>query len=228
MEPCLYKSTAPPLTSESGIYVMIIDFENLSPANRYFTMVQTIVPRPIAWILTDNGNHTLNLAPFSFFNGVTSRPPIVSVSIGRKGPDEKKDTWRNIESRKLMVIHIPQVNHADAVSQTAASLPFGESELNETGLECVEVEGWQLPRLKGLPVAFFAECHRIVEVGEGPQGLVLAEIKSVYIDDNCVVPGKDDPESRLELDISKLNPLARLGGNDYAGLGASFTVKRPD
>lgn len=207
---------------------MIIDFEKLSPTSRYFTMVQTIVPRPIAWILTDNGNDTLNLAPFSFFNGVTSRPPIVSISIGRKGPDEKKDTWRNIEERKRLVIHIPQVQHAQSVSETAATLPFGASELDGTGLECVEMEGWPLPRLKDLPIAFLAECHRIVEVGDGPQGLVLAEIKSVFIDDDCVVPGKDDPESRLELDIQKINPLARLGGNDYAGLGESFTVKRPD
>ncbi len=207
---------------------MIIDFQKLTPASRYFTMVQTIVPRPIAWILTDNGNQTLNLAPFSFFNGVTSRPPIVSVSIGKKSPDEKKDTWRNIEERRHLVIHIPQVNHAATVSQTAATLPFGLSELDESGLECIPMDGWPLPRLKGLPIAFLAECHSIVEVGEGPQGLVLAEIQHAFIDDACVVPGKDDPNTRLELDISKINPLARLGGNDYAGVNQSFTVKRPD
>lgn len=207
---------------------MLIDFKQIAPAHRYFAMVQTITPRPIAWVLTDNGNQTLNLAPFSFFNGVTSSPPIVSISIGRKGVDEKKDTWKNIEEREYLVIHIPQTAHAQQVSQSAASLPFGASELDGSGLHCEAVVGWPLPRVVGPLVAFLAKKHRIVEVGNGPQGLVLAEIISLYLDDSCVVPGKSDPTVRLEIDIYKLDPLARLGGNDYASLGPSFTVPRPE
>ena len=207
---------------------MLIDFKKIEPVHRYFAMVQTILPRPIAWVLTDNGNQSLNLAPFSFFNGVTSSPPIVSISIGRKGADEKKDTWKNIEEREYLVIHIPQTAHAHQVSQSAASLPFGASELDGSGLHCESVEGWPLPRVIGPPVAFLAKKHRIIVVGDGPQGLVLAEILSLYLDDSCVVPGKSDPTVRLEIDIKKLDPLARLGGNDYASLGPTFTVARPE
>ncbi len=208
--------------------IMLIDFTTIEPVHRYFAMVQTILPRPIAWVLSDNGNQSLNLAPFSFFNGVTSSPPIVSISIGRKGPDEKKDTWKNIEEREYLVIHIPQTAHAQQVSQSAASLPFGDSELDGSGLHCEPVEGWPLPRVVGPPVAFLAKKYRIVEVGDGPQGLVLAEILGLYLDDSCVVPGKSDPTVRLEIDIKKLDPLARLGGNDYASLGPTFTVARPE
>ena len=92
---------------------MVIDFDKLSSSQAYFTMTQAIIPRPIAWVLSDHGNGKLNLAPFSYFNAVCSRPPMQSISIGHKKSGLKKDTWVNIEGRYK---HVD--NHAVAFHPT--------------------------------------------------------------------------------------------------------------
>ena len=75
---------------------MILSFEDLSPNEVYYTLIQSIVPRPIAWVLSENANLTHNLAPFSYFNGVSSNPPLVSISVGRRIDGSQKDTWHGI------------------------------------------------------------------------------------------------------------------------------------
>ena len=97
---------------------MDLDLSTLDPKTIYQTMIQCIVPRPIAWVLTDNGDRSFNLAPFSYFNGVSSRPPIISISAGKKRDGSKKDTWKNIEERTLFVVHLAQTDHAPLVSAT--------------------------------------------------------------------------------------------------------------
>ena len=101
-----------------------INFTNKPTREIYGLMTQTIIPRPIAWILTDNGDQSFNLAPFSFFNGVSSTPPLLSVSIGHKSDGTKKDTWLNIESRSHFIVHIPPAHLATSVTKTAEPLPM--------------------------------------------------------------------------------------------------------
>ena len=112
---------------------MLIDLTALSPSQIYHTMIQTVVPRPIAWVLSDNGDDSFNLAPFSYFNAVSSRPPIVSLSIGLKKDGSDKDTRRNIKERSHFVIHIPHVEQAQLVTDSAAALAHGESEIARLG-----------------------------------------------------------------------------------------------
>lgn len=201
---------------------MILSSHALTKADLYSLMIHTIIPRPIAWILSDNGNGSVNLAPFSFFNGVTSEPPIISVSIGQKRDNSKKDTWRNIEERSWFVVHIPSVTDAKMVSQTSAPLPFGQSELTGTPLTLTQDEGMPLPRLSHVPVAFYCKRHAILEVGEGPQGLVLGEIMHTYLADHIA-----NPDHPVTPDPKAIDPLARLGGISYAPLAAPFNIPRP-
>ena len=98
---------------------MVIDFNQLTSSQVYYTMTQAIIPRPIAWVLSDHGNCKLNLAPFSYFNAVCSKPPILSVSVGLKKEGAKKDTWINIEERSHFVVHIPRVADVQPVLQSA-------------------------------------------------------------------------------------------------------------
>jgi flavin reductase (DIM6/NTAB) family NADH-FMN oxidoreductase RutF len=202
-----------------------IELESLAPPDIYDLMIQTIVPRPIAWVLSDNGDASFNLAPFSFFNGVTSRPPTISISIGRRRDTTKKDTWRNIEERGHFVLHIPGREQAGPVAQSAASLPFGESEVTAGGITLAEEPGWPLPRVKASRVAMLCRRYQIVEIGEAPQGLIIGEILSVYLDDEITRPSGDAVPL---ISASGMDPLARLGGDDYCGLGPAFTVERPD
>lgn len=211
---------------------MLIDLAELAPRDIYGFMTRSIVPRPVAWILTDNGvpdadpGRAFNLAPFSYFNGVCSRPPIISVSIGRKRDKEPKDTWRNIEEREHFVVHISNTRLAPLVSATAASLEFGDSEVAAHGIPLVNEADWPLPRVKGAPIALLCRRHQIIEVGDVRQGLVLGEIRAAFVADK-VIKGEIAP-GVPDIDLAKADPLARLGGNDFAGLGPAFTVQRPD
>lgn len=205
---------------------MRIELDQLSGRDVYGLMIQTIVPRPIAWVLSDNGDQSYNLAPFSYFNGVTSRPPTLSISIGRKRDHSKKDTWKNIEERGNFVVHIASTEMAPPVAATAASLEFGASEVTENGLELTEENGWPLPRLASPRIALLCERYQIIEIGEAPQGLVIGEIKSAWISDQLSNGEKDS--AIPQIDTGTLDPLARLGGDDYAGITESFTVRRPD
>ena len=195
---------------------MIIDFHQLTPSQIYYTMTQAVVPRPIAWVLSDHGNGKLNLAPFSYFNAVCSKPPIVSISVGLKKCGSKKDTWINIEERSHFVVHIPRVMDIASVLQSAELLGHGESEVEKCGLELVSFEGSPLPRLESAPIAFYCEKHGIIPVGDGPQALILGKIHQLYLNDEIAsVEGGSPVPSIL---TKAVNPLARLGANEFASV----------
>ena len=202
---------------------MQIDFSTLSPNQIYHTMIQTIIPRPIAWILSENDNSTFNLAPFSYFNAVSSNPPLLMVSIGRKSADSPKDTVANIQSRGQFVVHIANQDLAGPLNDSSATLAYGDSELAATQLETVSFEPFALPRIKEAPIAFACELYELQEIGNSPTSLVFGEIKYAYINDNVA----SQEGKRLSVLAEQLNPLARLGGNDYCGLDKSFTLARP-
>lgn len=203
---------------------MILNLKEMSPSSIYHTMIQTIVPRPIAWVLTDNGNQSLNLAPFSYFTGLTSTPPILCISVGKKKDGEQKDTWKNIEHRDHFVVHIADESLAGPVNESSLPLDHGESELDRLGLKTVPFEGSPLPRLEAGKIALFCSKERIIEVGDGPQALILGRIHSIYIDDSIC---KTDEKQRVILDQKALSPLSRLGGIEYGTLGEVIRIDRP-
>lgn len=85
---------------------MHIDFKTLSSSERYHLMTQTVIPRPIAWVLTESSKANYNLAPFSYFTAVSSQPPLMMFSIGKKPTGERKDTVVNLERQQHCVVHI--------------------------------------------------------------------------------------------------------------------------
>jgi flavin reductase (DIM6/NTAB) family NADH-FMN oxidoreductase RutF len=204
---------------------MFIDLSTLSPNRVYFTLIQTIIPRPIAWVLSDNGTgaaQRYNLAPFSYFNAVCSDPPLLMVSIGKKPDGSIKDTRRNILERGKFVVHIAHSGQVDAVNASSADLPAGTSELDALGLETVAFGDFPLPRLRDARVAFACERYQVMEVGE--QAIVFGLVRSAYIDDSIAVA---DAQGRLQIDALGLDPLSRLGGDQYGVLGQVVTRRRP-
>jgi flavin reductase (DIM6/NTAB) family NADH-FMN oxidoreductase RutF len=101
---------------------MNIDLSSLSNNNVYHLMTQTIIPRPIAWVLTKNKDNSTNLAPFSYFNAVCSNPPLCMLSMGKKPDGAFKDTGTNLIEGADCVIHIAHVNQAEVVTATASTL----------------------------------------------------------------------------------------------------------
>ena len=203
---------------------MYIDYDALTPDQVYFTMIQTIIPRPIAWVLSLNADGGHNLAPFSYFNAICSDPPMVMLSIGKKPDGSHKDTRVNLESRHDCVIHIAHLGQLAALNESSATLPAGESELDRVDLELTGFEGWPLPRIVGCPVAMACRLERIIELGAVPQSLILARVHGAFVDDAVV---STDPKGRTKINADRINPIGRLGGGEYVSFGEIIKAVRP-
>ncbi len=207
---------------------MQINFSDLNAISAYHLMTQTIMPRPIAWVLTENeGTNTLNrynLAPFSYFNAVASAPPTVMISVGTQVDGSIKDTLRNITRSHQMVIHIASAEHVKALNQSSATLGYGESELLPDQLTTSAIEEFSLPRLSTAKVALACTLDHVHSIHQSTQALVFAQIQSAFYDDSIVT---QDTKGRTRIDAKKLDPLARLGGNGYAFLGKHMELVRP-
>ena len=203
---------------------MQIKLDELSSPMTYFTMTQTVVPRPIAWILSENEDAGYNLAPFSYFNAVCSDPPLVMVSIGTQDDGSEKDTLRNIKARSQFVIHIASSNQLAELNQTSATLPPGESEVEANQLQTTPVEGFHMPRLSDCKIALMCERYQIQTIGNNQQSLLFAEIREIYIDDDCV---EVNDKGRLKVLAERVQPLARLGASEYVSFGDVLAARRP-
>lgn len=209
---------------------MIIDFNALNPLQAYHLMTQSIVPRPIAWVLTKNepgdSYAPYNLAPFSYFNAVASDPPMLMFSIGIKPDGSHKDTLLNLQRSQKMVIHIASAEHVEALNQSAASLPYGESELTPSALQTEAFEGFSLPRLKDAKIALGCSLDHVHVIGKAQQSLVFVRLEIAWYADSIATLNPDN--GRISIDAQKLDPLARMGGTQYAFLGEHLNLKRPD
>lgn len=202
---------------------MRFQFDQISGNQRYHLITQTITPRPIAWIMTRNKNKTYNLAPFSYFSALSADPALLVVSIGNKSDNIAKDTKQNLIREKECVLHIPSGDLMNEVNETAANLDFGQSEVSEIGLSLAEFTK-TLPRIAESKVAFHCQLFDIHSLGNSGFNSLYLEILDLYVDDELVT----EESNRTIIDNNKLNPLARLGGNDYALLGETVTIKRPN
>lgn len=210
---------------------MNLQFSDFSASQRYHLMTQTIIPRPIAWALTSSNIHSaepqhLNLAPFSYFSAVSSEPALLMLSVGKKPNGDFKDTLVNVLENKKMVIHIANEKQADIVTQTAASLEHGQSELlqlNSSELTTTPFENFALPRLTQCDIAYGCELFEVKEIGNTPQSLIFVEIKQLYLNPS-VTSVKDE---RIKIHAENVNPLARLGASEYSGITHPFKKARP-
>jgi flavin reductase (DIM6/NTAB) family NADH-FMN oxidoreductase RutF len=204
---------------------MDINLAGRSASEVYAHVVQLIVPRPIAWVLSDHEDGRFNLAPYSYFNAISGDPPLIMLSIGKKPDGKHKDTRVNIERRRDFVIHIPHRELLDAVNESSATLPASISEVEQLGMKVIPFAGSRLPRLEICRVALACVCYDIIEIGAAQQAVIFGRLDSIYIDDGLISLA---PGGRIKVDAAKLNPLARLGANEYAALGEIIPRKRPE
>ena len=201
---------------------MHIDMSTLSPVQAYALMTQTVIPRPVAWVLTANENKSYNLAPFSYFNGLSSDPPMIMLSIGVAPDGSIKDTRVNIEREKVFIAHIAHRELAEPMTKSSATMPRNESEVDMLNLELTEMPGSKLPRLAGCRIAYACEYDSMHMIKD--QAIVFATLKHLYVDD--AVTGKD-AKGRLRVNAVDVDPLGRLGGGEYFGAGELIYVERP-
>lgn len=201
---------------------MILHVDEISHHDRYRLVIGSIVPRPIAWVSTMDAAGRLNLAPFSYFNAVCPSPMTLVFCPGVHADGRKKDSWRNIEAVPEFVVNLVSHDLAAQMNQTAALLPYGESEFEKFGIAAAPSTTIRPPRVAAAPVAFECVLDRIINIGEGPlaANVVFGRIRTAHLRDDILGPdGKPDP--------AKLDLIARMGGDNYATTRDVFSLTRP-
>jgi flavin reductase (DIM6/NTAB) family NADH-FMN oxidoreductase RutF len=197
---------------------MKVDPSTLDKAGNYFFLISAVVPRPIAWVTTRDGAGTVNLAPFSFFQGVSSNPPTIMLAFGRRRDGSLKDTHRNIVETGEFVVNLVSEDATRVMVESSADLPPDESEVEKLGLEVLPSERVAPPRLALSAVSLECRLDRHLPVGSST--VVFGEVLLYHVEDAVL-----DEKGRV--DAERLRPVARLGGNRYAALGRIFDEPRP-
>jgi flavin reductase (DIM6/NTAB) family NADH-FMN oxidoreductase RutF len=186
----------------------------------YRLLSASIVPRPIAFVTTVNKNGLPNAAPFCFFMGVTPSPPTIAISIMRRGDGgDKKDTIRNIEATRDFVVNVVDEALASAMNMASGSYPSDMSEFDVTGLTPVPSEYVSAPRIGESPIHMECKLRSILDLGDVPAALVIAEVVCFHVKDSVMVDGHIDPE--------KLKAIGRVGDTTYTKISNLFEMNRP-
>ncbi len=200
---------------------MLFDLAGLDAQNAYKLLVSTVVPRPIAWITTQDLDGSVNAAPFSFFNAVSGDPPVVAIGIGGRAPGDVKDTGGNIRRTGQFVVNMVSDALAEKMNVTAIDFDKTVNELTEAGLTTAASAKVRPPRLAESPVSF--ECERLVIVEVGvDRAVVLGRVVAIHIKDEFVL----DP-ARCYVDTPKLDLIGRMhGGGWYSRTRDRFELPR--
>ncbi|KAH0839452.1 hypothetical protein J3R83DRAFT_242 [Lanmaoa asiatica] len=190
----------------------------------YTLMISGIVPRPIAFVSTISEDGVENLAPFSWFNMVTSWPPLVSFSCSN-GPARIKDTTNNVKNSKGFTVNIISEPFVENANVTSIDAPPDFNEWSISGLTKAPSVHVKASRVK--ESAFSMECELFQaidivhpETGECTSTLVLAHVKYIHVRNDMLT-------ERGTIDVTKFKPIARLGDISYARVGDAFRLTRP-
>ena len=189
---------------------------DLNPQQTYKLITGVVVPRPIAWICTRSPQGVLNLAPFSAFTFVSTKPPLLGVNVGRKA-GVRKDTGHNIHASGEYVVHIGDVSLVRAIHESAVEHAPEVSEVELLGLQTTPSERIGVPRLTAPPVAMECRLHRAIEFGDTGSEFIVGEVLVFHVRDGLLQDGK--------IDSAALDPVCRLAGPRYAGLGPVITMR---
>lgn len=197
---------------------MELDVRSLAPREAYHWLLTCVLPRPIGWASTISTQGTPNLAPFSFFGGVTSDPMTVMLSVGRR-KGAHKDTARNLLEVPEAVLHVVTRPLAERMVATSAEVGEEVDEFALAGLTAQPARHVRPLRVAEAAIALEAEVVQHLEVGRGPVDLFLLEVLWVHAKDELLVDGLPD--------AGRLQAVGRLGGQQYCDTSAPFSIARP-
>ncbi|MET3107803.1 flavin reductase (DIM6/NTAB) family NADH-FMN oxidoreductase RutF [Oxalobacteraceae bacterium GrIS 2.11] len=195
---------------------MQIDPANNSAADNYKLLTNLVIPRPIAWITSQNQEGLVNLAPFSFFNAVGADPLYLIVSVGHNDAGELKDTAKNILAKREFVVNLVTEDLFDAMNISAADFPADQSELAAAQLETAPSVQIQVPRVARAQASM--ECRLFSTQMLGKNLLIIGQVVMFHVADELVGP---------RFHINHFAPLGRLGSPSvYCRTTDRFDVKR--
>jgi flavin reductase (DIM6/NTAB) family NADH-FMN oxidoreductase RutF len=188
---------------------MQFDFTQISRDIRYKLLGSTVVPRPIAWVSTVDGQGRENVAPFSFFNVFGEDPPIVGFSILHRSGTDLKDTGRNIRERGEFVVNLVSDDQLESMAISAIDYGPLVSEFEEAGLVSARSVHISTPRIADSRVSLECKLVQIIELGP-MRSLVLGEVLMMHVADESVID-----EQRGWIDTESLRLIGRMGPNRY-------------
>ena len=197
------------------------DLDQVGEAVAYKLLAATVMPRPIAWVVSQDLTGRVNAAPYSFFNVMGSAPPTIALGLMADAARGFKDTATNILATGEFVVNLVPEALVQAMNITAVDAPRGTNELDLAGLHTTESIHIRPPRITQSPVAF--ECVALSTVVTGPhQSVVIGRVLAVHIDDEFVL----NPD-RAHIDTPELNLVARSYGSTYVRSQDTFELARP-
>ena len=166
---------------------MQFDFDATPLVDRYKLMVSTIVPRPIGLVTSLSEGGIVNVAPFSFFNGMSAEPPLIVLGLLTTREAPNKDTATNIAATKEFAVNLVSESMAEAMNVTAITFPPDIDEYEQAGLTPVACDKIAPPRAKESPVAFECREYKTLDVSEGNQ-IVVGEIIAIISTTGTPIP----------------------------------------
>lgn len=201
---------------------MILDPNEIPFQETHKLMIGSIVPRPIAFVSTQSKDGKNNVAPFSYFNGVCSKPPTIMFAPARRGWDgEEKDTLINIQDTEEFVVNIVSESFAEKMVMCATDFDSDVDEFEISGLNTADSQKIKPPRVEEAKISFECKLNQIVEIGDGSAGsgfVVIGTIVLFHIDDDIYDNGR--------ILLNQLEPLGRLAGNWYTRLTDTLKIVR--
>jgi flavin reductase (DIM6/NTAB) family NADH-FMN oxidoreductase RutF len=201
---------------------MLIDPEQASIRDVHSYMVSLITPRPIAWVATVSAAGEMNLAPFSYFNGVGANPPTLMFCPANRRDGSPKDTLANVEQTRQFTVNLVSFAQAEAMNQTSADYDSRVSEFATCGVVGTPSVKVGPPRVKDSLASFECELLQVLKLGSGPAGanVVIGQIVLLHVADEVL-----DANGRVN--AAKLDTIGRLGGQAYLRTTDRFELERP-
>ena len=201
---------------------MQLDLSELSTRELYGWMVGLITPRPIAWVSTLSAEGIANLAPFSFFNGVSANPPTIVFCPANRRDGTPKDTLINIQRTGQFAVNLVTDAVAERMNQTSAEYEPDVDEFEMSHAAKAPSVKIKPPRVAASAASLECELHHAVQLGVGPAGgnLVVGRIVHIHLDDGLL-----DEQGRLV--PQRLCTIGRMGGNGYIRTTDQFEIARP-
>lgn len=200
---------------------MQFDCSKIASKDCYKLITSTVVPRPIAWVVTQSVDGVLNAAPYSFFNAVSGEPPIVALGVGNRAEGGPKDTNGNIRRSGQFVVNLVSDALAQAMNVTAVEFDADVDEIAKAGLTTAPSVLVGPPRIAESPVALECEVFQIVAL-PNDRDIILGRVLMVHVRDDCVLDA-----ARCYIDTPKLGLVGRMhGGGWYARTTDRFEMPR--
>ena len=207
---------------------MIVSPSDLAHSDLYSLLINSVVPRPIAWVSTVSSSGQSNLAPFSFFNAVCADPPLLAFAPGFRpskppaaNPSEAKDTLRNIRQTKEFVVNVVPYELAEAMNLTSGEYDPSVDEFKVANVTPEPSHVVRPPRVAESPVSFECQLHQVLTFSPAPtsSSLVIGQIVAIRIHDANLKDGR--------LDRNSLDLIGRMGGLQYCRTADRFEMIRP-